>query len=138
MGLFDKLKKLFSADKYKVNRDILKDYIEQTINFSLENQLAFGDEFFIAASPDTKDRIHVSILNYDAPLKHDDENLFEIEDTFNGVIIFANYEKSYDPESDHKYTRAEDFISQELSTMPDEFYVFVENEPTMLAPYKEN
>ena len=49
--------------------------------------------------------------------------------------IFANHEKCYDPENDHKYIDAEDFISQELCTLPEEFFVAMDIAPTMLEQY---
>ena len=43
--------------------------------------------------------------------------------------------KYYDPENDHKYIDAEDFISQELCTLPEEFFVAMDIAPTMLEQY---
>lgn len=72
------------------------------------------------------------ILNYDVP----GEAVYEIEKSFKGIVIFANHEKCYDPENDHKYINAEDFISQELCTLPEEFFVFMDMAPTMLEQYE--
>ena len=44
MGLFDKMKKFFSGFKYKLDREILKEYLQHTINFAVENKLPFCDE----------------------------------------------------------------------------------------------
>lgn len=67
MGLFNKMKKFFSCFKYKLDREILREYLQHTINFAVENKLPFCDEFYIADSLDAKDRLHVAILNYDVP-----------------------------------------------------------------------
>ena len=61
--------------------------------------------------------------------------VYEIEKSFEGIVIFANHEKCYDPENDHKYIDAEDFISQELCTLPEEFFVAMDIAPTMLEQY---
>ena len=58
MGLFNKMKKFFSCFKYKLDREILREYLQHTINFAVENKLPFCD---------AKDRLHVAILNYDVP-----------------------------------------------------------------------
>ena len=67
MGLFNKMKKFFSCFKYKLDREILREYLQHTINFAVENKLPFCDEFYIADSLDAKDRLHVAILNHDVP-----------------------------------------------------------------------
>ena len=131
MGLFNKMKNFFSSFKYKLDREILREYLQYTINFAVENKLPFCDEFYIADSLDVKDRLHVAILNYDVP----GEAVYEIEKSFEGIVIFANHEKCYDPENDHKYIDAEDFISQELCTLPEEFFVAMDIAPTMLEQY---
>lgn len=125
------LKKFFSGFKYKLDRKTLREYLQNTINFAVENKLPFCDEFYIADSLDAKDRLHVTILNYDAP----GEAVYEIEESFKGIVIFANHKKCYDPENDYKYIDAEDFISQELCSLPDEFFVFMDMGPTMLEQY---
>lgn len=132
MGLFNKMKNFFSGFKYKLDREILREYLQHTINFAVENKLPFCDEFYIADSLDAKDRLHVAILNYDVP----GETVYEIEKSFKGIVILANHEKCYDPENDHKYINAEDFISQELCTLPEEFFVFMDMAPTMLEQYE--
>lgn len=131
MGLFNKMKKFFSCFKYKLDREALREYLQRTINFAVENKLPFCDEFYIADSREAKDRLHVAILNYDVP----GEAVYEIEKSFKGIVIFANHSKCYDPENDHKYIDAEDFISQELCTFPDEVFIFMDMEPTMLEQY---
>ena len=78
MGLFNKMKKFFSCFKYKLDREILREYLQHTINFAVENKLPFCDEFYIADSLDAKDRLHVAILNYDVP----GEAVYEIEKSF--------------------------------------------------------
>ena len=155
MGLFNKMKNFFSGFKYKLDREILREYLQHTIDFAVENKLPFCDEFYIADSLDAKDRLHVTILNYDVP----GDAVYEIEKSFEGIVIFANHEKCYDPENDHyftnkyvksptqmerdavcrgqyhKYIDAEDFISQELCTLPEEFFVAMDIAPTMLEQY---
>ena len=117
--------------KEKILREILREYLQHTIDFAVENKLPFCDEFYIADSLDAKDRLHVTILNYDVP----GDAVYEIEKSFEGIVIFANHEKCYDPENDHKYIDAEDFISQELCTLPEEFFVAMDIAPTMLEQY---
>ena len=131
MDLFNKMKNFFSGFKYKLDREILREYLQHTIDFAVENKLPFCDEFYIADSLDAKDRLHVTILNYDVP----GDAVYEIEKSFEGIVIFANHEKCYDPENDHKYIDAEDFISQELCTLPEEFFVAMDIAPTMLEQY---
>ena len=131
MGLFNKMKNFFSGFKYKLDREILREYLQHTIDFTVENKLPFCDEFYIVDSLDAKDRLHVTILNYDVP----GDAVYEIEKSFEGIVIFANHEKCYDPENDHKYIDAEDFISQELCTLPEEFFVAMDIAPTMLEQY---
>lgn len=46
MGLFNKMKKFFSCFKYKLDREILREYLQHTINFAVENKLPFCDEFY--------------------------------------------------------------------------------------------
>ena len=67
MGLFNKMKNFFSGFKYKLDREILREYLQHTIDFAVENKLPFCDEFYIVDSLDAKDRLHVTILNYDVP-----------------------------------------------------------------------
>ena len=131
MDLFNKMKNFFSGFKYKLDREILREYLQHTIDFAVENKLPFCDEFYIVDSLDAKDRLHVTILNYDVP----GDAVYEIEKSFEGIVIFANHEKCYDPENDHKYIDAEDFISQELCTLPEEFFVAMDIAPTMLEQY---
>lgn len=125
------LKNFFAGFKYKLDRERLREYLQNTINFAVENKLPFCDEFYIADKLDAKDRSHVAILNYDVP----GEAVYEIEESFKGIVIFANHKKCYDPEKDHKYIDVEDFISQELCSLPEEFFVFIDMGPTMLEQY---
>lgn len=78
MGLFNKIKNFFSGFKYKLDREILREYLQHTIDFAVENKLPFCDEFYIADSLDAKDRLHVAILNYDVP----GDAVYEIEKSF--------------------------------------------------------
>ena len=48
MGLFNKMKNFFSGFKYKLDREILREYLQHTIDFAVENKLPFCDEFYIA------------------------------------------------------------------------------------------
>ena len=50
MGLFNKMKNFFSGFKYKLDREILREYLQHTIDFAVENKLPFCDEFYIADS----------------------------------------------------------------------------------------
>ena len=45
MGLFNKMKNFFSGFKYKLDREILREYLQHTIDFAVENKLPFCDEF---------------------------------------------------------------------------------------------
>ena len=91
MGLFNKMKNFFSGFKYKMDREILREYLQHTIDFAVENKLPFCDEFYIVDSLDAKDRLHVTILNYDVP----GDAVYEIEKSFEGIVIFANHEKEW-------------------------------------------
>lgn len=84
MGLFNKMKNFFSGFKYKLDREILREYLQHTIDFAVENKLPFCDEFYIADSLDAKDRLHVTILNYDVP----GDAVYEIEKSFEGTGAF--------------------------------------------------
>ena len=55
MGLFNKMKNFFSGFKYKLDREILREYLQHTIDFAVENKLPFCVEFYIADSLDAKD-----------------------------------------------------------------------------------
>lgn len=83
MGLFNKMKNFFSGFKYKLDREILREYLQHTIDFAVENKLPFCDEFYIADSLDAKDRLHVTILNYDVP----GDAVYEIEKSFEGIVF---------------------------------------------------
>lgn len=41
------LKNFFSGFKYKLDRAVLRNYLQHTINFAVENKLPFCDEFFV-------------------------------------------------------------------------------------------
>ena len=47
MGLFNKMKKFFSCFKYKLDREILMEYLQHTINFAVENKLPFVMNFIL-------------------------------------------------------------------------------------------
>ncbi len=116
MGFLDKLKSKFKSEfTYKINRDILDAYINQTIQEVPDMPMI--DEFFVKRDMEDKNAIHVFIANYDIPCngQHDCER------DLSGIIIWVNNEKSYNPETDEKFRLARDFIDMKLQDFPEEF-----------------
>lgn len=52
MGLFSKLKSFMAGPKYRINREILLNYINETMQFSVEYDLCAVDEFHLAPCED--------------------------------------------------------------------------------------
>ena len=133
MGLFQRFQSFFSGTKYQINREILKNYIDEVIEFAKAENLPFGDEFYLCADENSSERLHLEIINYDAPC----DDCLESEKMLKGIIIFVNSEKTYNPESDEKYYTAEDLIDFKLSEYPEYFLLHHElAEPTSLEEYK--
>lgn len=133
MGLFSKLKSKFSVPNYKINKEILVNYINEQIDFSKNENLPFADEFFITKNVDDKDRIHLTIINYDVPCT----DSMDSEKNLKGIIIWVNSGDMYNPESDEKYYSAEDLVNIKIADYPEEFILINENgAPVSLEKYK--
>lgn len=114
MGFF---KNLFKSEfKYKINREVLINYINEQMKFSYDNSLSYVDELFIMKDVESSDKLHVEILNYDIPCK----DQLEAEKDFSGIQIFVNHEKVYNPETDKRYNTVESFVDFELADYPEE------------------
>ncbi|SDX28810.1 hypothetical protein SAMN04488579_10137 [Eubacterium barkeri] len=132
MNLFNGLKRLFSGTQYRINRDILLQYMNEDISFSKQENLCFCDEFFLSPN-EADEKLHIVIINYDAPCK----TPLESEEGLTGVIIFVCKGKKYNPEIDQKYYTIEDFITYKLANYPEWFTMVNELvQPTSLANYK--
>lgn len=133
MGLFKALQSFFSGYQYRINREILKDYLDEVIAFAKEENLPLCDEFYLIADETEKVKLHLSIINYDAPC----DSCLEVEKMMKGIIIFVNEKKHYDPGQDEKYYTPEDMINFKLIDFPQSF--ILRNEyaaPVSLEEYK--
>ena len=133
MGFLKKMKSFFSGTRYRINREILKDYIEETIEFARKEELSFGDEFYLMISEQETEKLHICIVNYDV----NDSDCLDSEKNLTGIVIFVNEKKAYDPEHDEKYFLAEDFINIKLISFPEEFVLLNDlAAPASLEPYR--
>lgn len=133
MGLFKSLRSFFSGYQYRINREILRDYLDEVIAFAKEENLSLCDEFYLAADETENVKLHLSIINYDVPC----DSCFEAEESMRGIIIFVNEKKQYDPEHDEKYYTPEDMINIKLIDYPQSFILHHEYAaPVSLEKYK--
>lgn len=132
MGFLNLIKKIFRGTEYCIDRDILTNYVNETINFAIEENLSFCDEFYLFHNKKS-DRLHIIIINYDAPCK----NPLESEKNLHGVIIFVNEGSPYNPEKDEKFYKIQELVSMKLSSYPEKFIMTNEwIEPASLEKYK--
>lgn len=132
MGLLKSLKRFFSGTQYRINKTVLIQYVNEGIAFCKQQNLSFCDEFTLS-SDGKKEKLHLVIINYDAPC----EIPLESEEDLTGIIIFLCKGKRYNPEIDEKYYTIEDFVSYQLTYYPEWFMMFYElGEPTSLENYK--
>ncbi len=132
MGFLKAMKSLFSGTKYRINRDILIQCVNESIQISKENDLSFCDEFYLSKSEDESE-LHVIVLNYDATCK----NPLESEKMLKGIIIFDVKGKHYDPETDVKFYTIEDYIDFKLADFGEWFIMRNDlGEQLSLAKYK--
>ena len=133
MGFLKKMKAFFSGAGYRINRQILKDYIEETIEFARKEELSFCDEFYLMTSEQETEKLHICIINYDVK----ESDCLDSEKNLTGIVIFVNEKKAYDPEHDEKYFSSEDFINFRLINYPEEFVLLNDlGAPASLEPYK--
>ena len=133
MRFFKRVKSFFVGTSYRINREILNDYIEEVIAFAREEGLSFCDEFYLMTGEHETEKIHICIINYD--VKEDD--CLEVEKNMTGIVIFVNEKKAYDPEHDEKYYSSEEFINFKLLSFPEEFVLMNDlAEPVGLEHYK--
>lgn len=132
MGLFSKLKSFMSGTKYRINREILIDYVHGAMKLSAECDLCACDEFYLAADEGSVEE-HILISNYDATCK----NPMESEKGLKGFIFFVNRDAYYDPEKDEKFYSIEDLIDFKLADYPEWFIMRNDlGAPVELEPYK--
>lgn len=132
MGLLNLIKKFFRGTEYCIDRDILINYVNETINFAIEENLSFCDEFYLFPDKNS-DVLHVTIINYDAPCK----NPLESENNLSGIVIFINNGSQYNPEKDEKFYKIQELVSMKLSSYPEKFIMTNEwIEPASLEKYK--
>lgn len=133
MGFLKSLKSFFAGTRYRINRGILKDYIEEVITFAKNENISFCDEFYLMPSEQETEKLHICIINYDAK----DGSCLDSEKDMTGIIIFVNEKKAYDPENDEKYYSPENFVDFRLLNFPDEFILINDlGEPVSIEPYK--
>lgn len=133
MGLIEKFKKFFQRTKYRINRKILIDYVNETISFCKQENLIFVDEFDIKPDEDGEG-MHLVILNYDAPC----DTPYEEEKDMTGIVIFlCENQKHYQPATDEKFYSIEDFVRLKMIDDP-EWFILINDlgEPKSLEPYK--
>lgn len=132
MGLLNLIKNFFRGTEYCIDRDILINYVNETISFSEREQLSFCDEFFL--SPDrNSDGIHVTIINYDAPYR--EPPVPELNTS--GIVIFVNKGSRHNPENDEKFYTVQELVTAKLSSYPEKFIMRNEQtEPSSLEKYK--
>jgi len=132
MGFLKAMKSLFNGTKYWINRDILIQYVNESIQISKENDLSFCDEFYLSKSEDESE-LHLIVLNYDATC----DSPLESEEMLRGVIIFDVKGKHYNPETDTKFYTIEDYINLKLADFGEWFIMRNDlGEPLSLAKYK--
>ena len=133
MGLFKSLFSHFSAWKYKIDRKILKEYINESIEFGQKEKLPLCDQFYLAKDEKENVNLHIAVINFDAPC----DNCLDVEKSMEGTIIFVNKEKKYDPEHDEEFYTTEDFINIKLIDFPESFILYNEyGAPVSLEKYK--
>ena len=71
MGLFSKIKDFLRGTIYRINREVLADYMNNEIQFSVENNLSACGEFYLSPSEGETEE-HIIITNNDAPCKMSD------------------------------------------------------------------
>lgn len=132
MGLLKLIKKFFRGTEYCIDRNILINYVNETINFAVEENLSFCDEFYLFPDKNSNG-LHVIIINYDAPCK----NPLESEKNLSGIVIFVNNGSQYNPEKDEKFYTIQELVSMKLSSYPEKFMMSNEwIEPASLENYK--
>lgn len=133
MGIFKKIKSFFMGTQYRINREILIDYINSKIKFAQDEQLSFCDEFYIQKDA-ASDELHIVIINNDAPC----DSPLKSEKDLTGIYIYLTQpKKSYNPETDKHYFTAEEFVSSELSDYPEWFILRNDlGQPLELEKYK--
>lgn len=132
MGLFSKLKSFMAGTKYRINREILIDYVKNAMKLSVECDLCFCDEFYLAPEEGGIEE-HILITNNDATCK----NPMESEKGLKGFIFYVNRGSYYDPEKDEKFYSIEDLIDFKLVDYPEWFIMRNDlGEPRELEPYK--
>lgn len=118
MGLFSKIKDFLRGPIYRINREVLADYMNNEIQFSVENNLSACGEFYLSPSEGETEE-HIIITNNDAPCKCP----MESEKDFTGITIYANRCSYYDPEKDEIYRTVDEFLRFKLNEFP-EWFIF--------------
>lgn len=116
MGLLKGLKSFFLNTEYRINRDVLVEYVRDEIEFCKKENLDFCDEFFLFPN-EASEKLHIVIINFDVPCEYS----LQAEEGLKGIIIFECMGKHYNPEIDKKYYTIEDFISCRMADYPQWF-----------------
>ncbi len=118
MGLLSRVKAFLRGPRYRINREILAEYVNESMQFSVENDLSLCDEFYL--SP-TEDGIaeHIIIINNDATC----DCPLESEKDFTGFTLYVNRSSYYNPEKDEIYRSIEELIRYKLADFPEWFII---------------
>lgn len=118
MGLLSRIKSFLRGPIYRINREVLADYMNNEIQFSVEHNLSACGEFYLSLSEEGPEE-HIITTNNDAPCKCP----MDSEKDFTGITIYANRSSYYDPEKDEIYHTVDEFIRFKLDGFP-EWFIF--------------
>ena len=68
MGLLSRIKSFLRGPIYRINREVLADYMNNEIQFSVEHNLSACGEFYLSPSEEGPEE-HIITTNNDAPCK---------------------------------------------------------------------
>ena len=85
MGLLSRIKSFLRGPIYRINREVLADYMNNEIQFSVEHNLSACGEFYLSPSEEGPEE-HIITTNNDAPCKCP----MDSEKDFTGITIYAN------------------------------------------------
>lgn len=118
MGIFKKLKKLNQRFTYVINTQVLRNYLENEMKFSLENNLEASADLYIYINGE---KHQIQIWNFGASR--------DSEEKEKGPIVFFD---------DNEYRTIDDMISSKLRYLPENFKIgLIYCDDIMLNKYKE-
>lgn len=132
MGIVSWFKRQLKGERYLITREVLAEFVNDSMKFSSENDLSAVDEFYIHAYENDYEE-HVVITNNDATC----DCPLESEIGLTGFSIYVNRTSFYDPEKDEVYKTVEELIDVKLQNYPKWFYLRhdISSHP-MLEQYK--